>query len=239
MNRKALVLGLAIGLAAPVAAFAQAPPVRVGGAITEPKKLVHINPVYPEIAQQARIQGVVILEVIIGEDGAVREAKVLRPAPMLDQAAVDAVLQWKYTPTLLNGQRVPVIMTVTVTFSLDGSGEPGRPVSPPPTAPEPDKFVTASGVEMVPVRVGGEIKEPVKIKSVSPVYPDRSLQGVVILEAIIDTDGTVKNIKTLRSAPGLDESAIAAVSQWKYTPTLINGVAVPVIMTVTVTFSVR
>jgi protein TonB len=118
MNRTALAIGLALGVLAPAAAVAQVAPVRVGGEIKEPTKIKHVPPVYPEIAQQARIQGVVILETVIGEDGAVREARVLRPAPLLDQAALDAVLQWKYTPTLLNGQPVPVIMTVTVTFTL-------------------------------------------------------------------------------------------------------------------------
>jgi periplasmic protein TonB len=77
-----------------------------------------VNPVYPPIAQSARVQGVVIVEAIIGPDGRVTEAKVLRSIPLLDAAALDAVKQWVYTPTLLNGVPVPVIMTVTVNFTL-------------------------------------------------------------------------------------------------------------------------
>ncbi len=77
-----------------------------------------MNPVYPPIAQSARVQGVVIIEAIIGPDGRVTEAKVLRSIPLLDAAALDAVKQWVYTPTLLNGVPVPVIMTVTVNFTL-------------------------------------------------------------------------------------------------------------------------
>jgi len=92
--------------------------VRVGGAIKEPKKLVHVNPVYPAIAQSARVQGVVILECTIAPDGTVSDAKVLRSIPLLDQAAVDAVTQWRFAPTQLNGVPVAVIMTVTVNFSL-------------------------------------------------------------------------------------------------------------------------
>ena len=64
------------------------------------------------------MQGVVIIEAIIGADGRVQEAKVLRSIPLLDAAALDAVKQWEYTPTLLNNQPVPVIMTVTVNFTL-------------------------------------------------------------------------------------------------------------------------
>ena len=92
--------------------------VRVGGDIKEPKKIKDVKPVYPEAAKSAGIQGIVIIETVIGTDGAVNEAKVLRSVPELDRAAIDAVMQWKYTPTLLNGKAVEVIMTVTVTFSL-------------------------------------------------------------------------------------------------------------------------
>src|SRR5262249_15437009 len=95
-----------------------AAPVRVGGNIKTPTQVKKVNPVYPAIAQSARVQGVVIIEATIGPTGAVQDAKVLRSIPLLDQAALDAVKQWVYTPTLLNGVPVPVIMTVTVNFTL-------------------------------------------------------------------------------------------------------------------------
>jgi protein TonB len=93
-------------------------PVRVGGNIKTPTKVKDQRPVYPAIAQSARVQGVVIIEAVIGPDGHVQDAKVLRSIPLLDAAALDAVKQWQYTPTLLNGVPVPVIMTVTVNFTL-------------------------------------------------------------------------------------------------------------------------
>ncbi|HXB56882.1 MAG TPA: TonB family protein [Vicinamibacteria bacterium] len=93
--------------------------VRVGGQIKEPKKLKHVNPVYPDIAKQARVQGMVILECTISPQGRVTDVKVLRGLPLLDASAVEAVKQWVYTPTLLNGVPVPVIMTVTVNFKLN------------------------------------------------------------------------------------------------------------------------
>lgn len=105
-----------------VGGLPEAPPpvqaVRVGGSIKEPKKLKHVNPVYPDIAKRARVQGIVIMEVTLSPQGKVTDAKVLRGIPLLDQAAIDAVKQWVYTPTLLNGVPVPVIMTVTVNFKL-------------------------------------------------------------------------------------------------------------------------
>jgi len=95
-----------------------APVVRVGGLIREPRKIRNVAPVYPSIAREARIQGVVILEATITPQGRVKNAKVLRGIPALDEAAVEAVEQWTYTPTLLGGVPVSVVMTVTVNFVL-------------------------------------------------------------------------------------------------------------------------
>ena len=93
-------------------------PVRVGGDIRVPAKIKDAKPVYPPEAMASRVQGIVILEALIGVDGSVEQARVLRSIPLLDQAALDAVRQWQFTPTLLNGAPVPVIMTVTVNFTL-------------------------------------------------------------------------------------------------------------------------
>jgi protein TonB len=71
------------------------------------------------IAQQARVQGIIIVEARIEKDGTVSSVRVLRSIPLLDEAAIDAVRQWEFTPTLLNGVPIPVIMTTTVSFRLD------------------------------------------------------------------------------------------------------------------------
>ena len=97
-------------------AKARAAAVRVGGRIMEPKKLKDVAPVYPPIAQSAGVTGVVTIEATIGADGKVVDAVVVRSIPLLDQAALDAVRQWEYIPTLLNGVPVPIVMTVTITF---------------------------------------------------------------------------------------------------------------------------
>jgi len=100
-------------------AKAAAAAVRVGGKIKQPAKTKDVKPEYPAAAQSAKVQGAVIIEATIGADGKVIDAKVLRSVRMLDQAALDAVKQWEYSPTLLNGKPVPVKMTVTVNFKLD------------------------------------------------------------------------------------------------------------------------
>jgi TonB family protein len=92
--------------------------VRVGGDVAPPKKIHDVPPVYPQQARDNKISGIVIIDATIGTDGAVKDANILRGQPLLNQAALDAVTQWRFTPTLLNGSPVDVMMTVTVNFQL-------------------------------------------------------------------------------------------------------------------------
>jgi len=101
---------------------------RVGGAVTPPQRLG--TPQYPPEARAAGIQGVVIAEVVIDPFGNVSDAKVLRSIPLLDEPALRAVRDWHYAPTVVNGQPVPVRMTVTVNFTLP-------PASAPAPTPQP------------------------------------------------------------------------------------------------------
>jgi len=94
-------------------------PVPVGGLVLPPKRIVEVAPIYPPIALAARKEGLVILQATIDEEGIVREVKVLRSDPLFDQAAMDAVKQWRFTSPMLNKQKIPVVMTVTVTFNLN------------------------------------------------------------------------------------------------------------------------
>jgi periplasmic protein TonB len=107
----------------PTAPPPQAPeaPVRPGGHIKEPRKVQDAKPIYPQIAITAKVQGVVIIEATIAKDGSVKDARVLKSVPLLDLAALEAVRKWKFSPTLLNGVPVEVIMTVTVNFTLGGN----------------------------------------------------------------------------------------------------------------------
>jgi protein TonB len=108
---------------------------------------------------------------------------------------------------------------------------PPPPPPPPPTAP----------VTREPVRVGGELKAPALIERVEPDYPllaiRAQVQGVVILEAVVDSQGRVEDVRVLRSIPLLDRAAIEAVRQWRYSPLLLNGKPERFVLTVTVSFS--
>ena len=92
--------------------------VRVGGNIRAPKLVHDVKPVYPELAIQARVSGIVILEAHVATDGRVQTVRILRGAPVFDEAAIEAVKQWRYQPLLLNGVPTEFILTVTVSFSL-------------------------------------------------------------------------------------------------------------------------
>jgi periplasmic protein TonB len=104
------------------------------------------------------------------------------------------------------------------------------PPSPPPVA-------------RGPVRVGGDLTAPALVSRVEPAYPPLALrahvQGVVILEAVVDRDGRVEHVRILRSIPLLDAAAVAAVKQWRYSPLLLNGTPERFVLTVTVSFSVN
>ena len=106
------------GVTSPAPVQQASTPVRVGGTIPAPTKTKDVKPIYPPEAQQSRVSGIVILEAIIGEDGKMRSVTVIRSVPLLDQAAINAVMQWEYTPTFVNGVAVPVVITVTVNFIL-------------------------------------------------------------------------------------------------------------------------
>ena len=92
--------------------------VRVGGDIKPPMKVKNVLPVYPPAARSARVEGVVILEATIGTDGKVKDVKVVKSVKLLDDAAISAVRECVFKPTLVNGQPVQVIMTVPFNFTL-------------------------------------------------------------------------------------------------------------------------
>lgn len=128
---------------------------------------------------------------------------------------------------------------------------PRDPRMPPPPPPPPP---SAQGEEMPesfrktierlhPVRIGGAMKPPTKVKDVRPRYPEEAMasgiEGTVILEAIVDGAGSVADTRIVKGVPDLNEAAQKAVAQWEFTPTLLNGEPTAIICTVTVTFHVR
>jgi protein TonB len=95
------------------------PRIKVGSGVQMARLIKRVEPVYPALAKQARISGTVELTGIIGTDGRIRELRVISGHPLLAKAALDAVQQWIYEATLLNGEPVEVIAPSTVTFRLN------------------------------------------------------------------------------------------------------------------------
>jgi TonB family protein len=189
-----------------------------------PKIIKKVNPVYPEEAVQKRIEGLVMIEATADENGDVVDAKVMpakNPQPLLEEAALAAVRQWKYEPFLINGKATAVTFTVTMNFALQKDKE----------------AALASDASK---------DHPKLLKKVSPVYPKEAaregIEGLVKIEATADENGDVVDAKVLPSEnprPLLEEAALAAVRQWKYEPFLKDGKAVPVTFTVTMNFALN
>ena len=235
--------------------------------IVPPKLIKQVNPVYPEEAKKAGVEGLVVMEATTDLYGRVASVKVLRGVPALDQAATDALKQWVYEPMVINGKPQPVIFVVTVRFKLDGKDKSAAGGVQGGVAAGVEGGV-AGGVEGgvaggvaggVPagtmsaqelqtfegdaVRAEGVIKPPRLIKTADPIYPEEARQakveGVVILGVKTDETGKVKDVIVLRSIPLLDQAAIDAVRQWVYEPLIKDGKAVSVLFTVTVRFQLE
>jgi TonB family protein len=188
----------------------------------QPALISRVEPVYPPLAKQAHVQGTVDLSAIIGKDGHVQDLKVVRGHPLLVQAALDAVNQWVYKPTLMNGEPVEIATDIQVNFALP-----------------PDDI----GATPRRIRVGGNVEAANVITQVAPHYPAEAkqagLQGTVKLQALIGKDGTVQDLQVLSGEPVLADAAVDAVRQWVYKPTLLAGEPVEVQTTIDVNFTLQ
>jgi len=239
----------------PVEKQAQSNPITPENPI--PRRTFSVTPIYPAEANGIGAAGTVSLVAVVDEAGRVvemrkpREPLILTPTPnsanetalriareAFVRDAAGALRRWTYDPPA----RGPIAFTVSFSFKpgAEATSSQSTTVTPPLTATTAGRNANAL-VAGQPVRVGEQIRAPTQIKKVQPNYPEIAMaarvQGIVILEATIGTDGRVTDAKVLRSIPLLDQAAIDAVRQWEYTPTLLNGVAVPVVMTVTQTFN--
>jgi TonB family protein len=204
--------------------------VKITGDMEPPQLIRRVDPIYPEIARQAHVEGVVILQARTDTSGKVKEVMVLRSVPLLDQAAIDAVSQWVYEPMIIKGKPMEAVFTVTVRFGLKDKEKKAA-------------LKKTSELEKGAVRATGEINPPRLIKKIEPIYPEEArkagIEGIVILEAMTDEKGNVARVKVLKSIPELDQAAINSLKQWKYEPTIIDGKPTPIVFTVTVNFKLK
>jgi TonB family protein len=96
---------------------------RTGGSVREPRRKKYVAPAYPRAVHEARVQGLVKLEALLDGEGRVVDIRIVKSIPLLDQAAVAAVRQWRYEPTLVNGQPVTVVHTIEIVFKIEDEEE--------------------------------------------------------------------------------------------------------------------
>lgn len=183
-----------------------------------------LAPVYPPLARAARIQGTVVLSVLINKEGEIGDTKLVSGHPMLAPAAIEAVKQWRYKPCTSADKAVAVETTVRVNFRL--ADDPVMP-SPPSTVPQL-------------VRVSAGVTQGLLETKVDPVYPDdakqKHIEGTVMLNVDIDREGSVARVELVSGLPMLAPAAMDAVLQWKYRPFVLSGEAIPVETTVQLKF---
>lgn len=205
--------------------------VRCVGEIKPPRLIKKVDPVYPEAARQARVEGNVILGTRIDTEGRVSRAMVYNAKEFsLGQAARDAVKQWVYEPLIIDGKPREAVFTTTVNFKL-----------------KPEKTETAEvvgGIVGGVLRLGDSVERPKIVKKVDPIYPDEAkkafVQGVVILEVTTDEEGNVAEVKVIKSDSSLlNQASIDAVKQWKYEPMMSKGKPARLSFKVTLTFRLR
>jgi TonB family protein len=254
-SRLALAVAAGVVAVAAIAALSAAPPqqgqtgqqaYQPGNGVTYPTLLREEKPQYPDAAMRAKIEGVVELEAVVRADGTVGDVRVLKSLDQtygLDAEAIATARKWLFRPGAKDGKPVPVIVTIILEFRLDKT--PRREVEPPmvsPLAPAPpatsDEFLKGA----YPTKTPGLVLPKLQT-SVQPLYTAEAfgagITGVVEVEAVVTTDGTVARARVAKSLDtryGLDDAAQAAVRQWTFEPGKLHGQPVPVAITAVLEF---
>ena len=227
-----------------------------------PRRLESRAVEYPTEMRQVGVRGLVTLQVTLDGQGKVAEIRSVRSQLLtsskpinstiekqttdaLAQASIDAVRRWTFAPPV----NAPLTFPVAFTFF---DGEVDVTIAPPPPArgrgaapfaATPARLSPPWPAAEGAYRVGGPIAPPQRIKDVKPEFPDaaqrKRIGGAVVMEILIGPDGKVQDARVVDSAPDFDQAALKAVRQWEYTPSMLNGVAVPVVMTATIAFNLN
>jgi len=225
----------------PLALFAQAPdgtgwrdpfpgvqrpqtvPYHAGRNVGYPKLIRRVDPTLALSNNDLGDRSSVTLELVINEKGEVWQARVVSGPPLLIDAALASVRLWLYEPTIVDGRPSPVVTTTRVNFS--------------PQHREVSKC-GAEAPRIEPIRVGSHVQQLKLLHKVEPTYPPGFRgRGTIMLQAGVNEHGDVYEVWLLRGPSTLKQAVLAAVCQWKYSPTYLNGVPVPVIATVAIEFN--
>ncbi len=203
--------------------------IRVAPADQEEKLILRQAPMYPPLAQQAGVRGIVTVRLLIAVDGSVKAVQVVRGHPLLIPAATEAAKQYRYRPTTLDGQ--PAEVTTEVEVRIPPGEWPAASASPMPEVEVPPDVY----------KVGPAVSAPKIVRKLEPQYSeearDAKHQGKVVLWVVVEEDGKVRQTKVLNSLGlGLDEKAVEAVKQWEFEPAMRDGKPVKVQATIEINF---
>lgn len=207
-------------------------------------KLTHeVIPEYPQFARDRHVEGDAFVDLIVDENGNVKKAKWVDCAncdSTLAGATLEAVMEWKYAPTVVDGKPVAVSSWAAFRFRLEGEpaveiltrSESTTPATEPPIRAVPRKLRISSGVA-----------ESNLLHKVEPEYPREAeiahVQGDVVIRCLISRQGDIAEAQVISGHPLLTQSALDAVKQWKYKPYALNGEPVEVQTTITIRFHLR
>jgi TonB family protein len=198
-----------------------------------------VKPEYPAAVLPEKLQGRVIVRVVVGENGDVESTEVISGNPVLAEAALDAAKQWKFKPFVRNGQPVKAGLKLPFDFA------PPADLPPLPLTPSnsPDKTDATGASADAPkqIRVSSAVQRGLILHREEPVYPELArmarIQGTVVLKAIISKEGTIKDLRVVSGHPLLIQSALNAVRQWRYRPYMLLGEPVEVDTMILVQFT--
>jgi TonB family protein len=197
-------------------------PIRVSTIVQESKLMVKINPVLPKKALEAHVSGMVILQLAVNEDGDVYDVKVMRGHPLLDEAAVDAARQWRYSPTLLNGEPVPVVATANVMFAnarlsltMDQNGNLRDPVS----QHEGDELIQSMRRSPLGVTINPSINAPMPVLHnvlrllVSEGITEVQVAGFLIYDGRLFANAAAEGSSAAPPSMVVDNDRLAAIAK--------------------------
>jgi TonB family protein len=192
-------------------------------------------PTYPPSAENDKLHGLVVIKTVVSTSGDVTSTQIISGDPLLAKAAITAVAKWKFKPFMRNG--IAVTASTDVSFNFIFCDQ--IPAANPQQEDGSSRVPNAINV----VKISRAAAEKMVAHKVPPKYPELAelarIQGTVLLMADIDKTGVVKALGALSGHPLLIKAASNAVSQWRYTPFILNGQPVSVQTTVSVEFSLK
>ncbi len=185
---------------------------------------------YPYEAQEKKLQGEVVVRILVSETGDVETAEIVSGDPVLAKSALDAVKKWKFKPFIKNGKRVEVSTKLPFDFAFSENIND-------------EKVPRDTKAAVQRVRISAGVSGGLLVHRVQPVYPPEArqarVQGTVVLHAIINKEGRIANLQLVSGPKELAQAAIGAVQQWRYRPYLLMGDPVEVDTEIQVNFQLR